>query len=62
VTPAERRTRQLAAIFQQGWDDGANDPPLTERQIERLAFLIAPSIPAATARADAPMQRLPVAA
>ena len=31
----------LAAAFQDGWNDGAGDPPLTERQRERLAFLIA---------------------
>jgi len=36
----------LAAAFQDGWNDGAGDPPLTERQRERLAFLIAPAVAA----------------
>jgi hypothetical protein len=46
VTPAERRERELARIEQAGWDDGANDPPLTESQIERIALLIAPAFAA----------------
>lgn len=44
MTPAERRQRQLARIFQLGWDSGADDPPLTERQIERLAFQLNPHV------------------
>jgi hypothetical protein len=44
VSPAERRQRVLDDAFQAGWDDGANDPSLTERQIERIAFLIAPHV------------------
>ena len=49
MTPAQRearRRRMLAAAFQDGWNDGAGDPPLTERQRERLAFLIAPVVAA----------------
>lgn len=44
MTSAERRQRMLAAAFEAGWNDGANDPPLTGRQIERVAFLIAPTV------------------
>ena len=49
MTPAQREARRrcmLAAAFQDGWNDGAGDPPLTERQRERLAFLIAPAVAA----------------
>lgn len=36
--------------FAAGWDDGANDPPLTDRQRTHLAALLAPHIrPAAKA-------------
>lgn len=55
---SERRARQLEAAFQAGWDDAADAPPLTERQIERLAFLIAPAV--ATPR-TAPKQTTPLA-
>jgi hypothetical protein len=44
VTPAERRQRELDRIFQLGWDSGADDPPLTNEQIERLAFIINPRL------------------
>lgn len=44
MTPAERRQRELDRIFQLGWDNAADFPPLTERQIERLAFLINPHV------------------
>lgn len=43
----------LADAFQAGWNDGAGDPPLTERQIERLAFLIAPTVASAPRQAPA---------
>lgn len=28
--------------FARGWEDGADDPPLTKRQIARLSVLLAP--------------------
>lgn len=49
MTPAPRearRQRELDAIFQAGWDNAASMPPLTEREIERIAFLIAPAFKA----------------
>lgn len=49
-----RRQRVLAAAFQAGWDDGASDPPLTERQRERLAFLITPTVAAPSRPATLP--------
>lgn len=57
MTPAQRekrRQRELEAIFQAGWDNAATMPPLTERQIERLAFLIAPALRASTAKTALP--------
>lgn len=53
MTPSERRQRMLDAAFKAGWDSGADDPPLTDRQIERIAFLIAPSVPMPTTKAAA---------
>lgn len=57
MTPADRearRQRVRAEAFQAGWDDGANDPPLTERQVERLAFILAPHVAAPSRRATLP--------
>lgn len=31
-------------IFQAGWDDGADDAPLTREEIERLAVLHGPHL------------------
>jgi hypothetical protein len=44
----------LAAAFEAGWNDGADDPPLTGRQRERLAFLIAPTVAAPSRSAALP--------
>jgi len=44
MTADDRRQRELDAIFQLGWDSGADDPPLTDEQIERLAFIINPRL------------------
>lgn len=49
---AERRQRELDRIFQLGWDSGADDPPLTDEQIQRIAFIINPRLAAPTSRAD----------
>lgn len=49
MTPAqceERRQRELDRIFQLGWDSGAGDPPLTDEEIARLAFIINPRLAA----------------
>jgi hypothetical protein len=43
MTAAERRQAELARSFQRGWDDGADDEPLTDREIEEIALLIAPA-------------------
>lgn len=43
MTPAERHQADLARTFQQGWDDGADDAPLTDREIEEVALLILPA-------------------
>lgn len=37
-----RICRTPEEAFQAGWDDGANDPPLTRAQIDRLAPLWRP--------------------
>jgi hypothetical protein len=44
MTPAERRAKQLAEIFQMGWDNAADFPPLTDPQRDHLAYLIAPHV------------------
>lgn len=49
MTPAERLEQQFAEIRIAARARAALAPPLTERQIERLAFLIEPSIPVAKA-------------
>lgn len=62
MTPAQReqrRQRELDAIFQAGWDSGADDPPLTGEQIEQLAFYINPRLAAPRDHAPA---ALPLAA
>lgn len=46
MTPAERRQRELDRIFQLGWDAAADAPPLTDEQVERCAFIIAPHVAA----------------
>ncbi len=40
-----RLCRTPQEIAQAGWDDGADDPPLTDAQVTRLAALLAPYIP-----------------
>jgi hypothetical protein len=62
VSPAERRERQLAETRAAGAALVKDWPPMSEQQIERLAFLLAPSIRTAPAPADAPKQQLPAAA
>lgn len=47
---AEHRQRELDRIFQLGWDSGADDPPLSDDQIERIAFIINPRLAAPTRR------------
>ena len=42
MTPAERHRAELARTFQAGWDDGADDEPLTDDEIEAIAPLIRP--------------------
>lgn len=51
---ANRRIcRTPEEIFQAGWDDGANDPPLTPAQVTRIAALLGPYIrPMRMASAD----------
>lgn len=44
MTPAERREKRLAEIFQAGWDNAADFPPLTQRQREQIAFILAPRV------------------
>ncbi|MGJ6968790.1 hypothetical protein ACSDR0_43500 [Streptosporangium sp. G11] len=41
--------RTAEECFRAGWDDGANDPPLTPAQRTRLAALLGPYIRASTA-------------
>jgi hypothetical protein len=51
--PAPRRIcRTAQECFQAGWDDGANDPPLTPAQVTRLAALLGPSIRQAVAQRE----------
>lgn len=57
MTPTQRearRQRELDRIFQAGWDNAAKMPPLTERQVERVAFLIAPAFDAPRVPATLP--------
>jgi membrane glycosyltransferase len=42
MTPQQRRERQLEAIREAARQRARQSPPLTERQIERLVFLIDP--------------------
>jgi len=49
MTPTERKRNERDRIFQAGWDNAAKMPPLTERQVERCAFLIAPAFDATPA-------------
>lgn len=58
MSPEERRQRELDRIFQLGWDSGEDDPPLTDEQIEQIAFIIRPRL--AAPRSSAP--ELPQAA
>jgi len=44
MTPDERRQAELDRIFQLGWDDGADDAPLTDKEIDFVVALIDPSI------------------
>lgn len=46
MTPAERHEKRLAEIRAAGAARAEQAPPLTERQIERLAFILAPHISA----------------
>jgi hypothetical protein len=39
-----RICRTPAEAFAAGWEDGADDPPLTEEQRTRLAALLAPYV------------------
>lgn len=44
-TPTERPrriTRTLAETFQAGWDDGANDRPLSPDEVRTIAGLVRP--------------------
>lgn len=43
MTAQQRRERQLEAIREAARQRARQSPPLTERQIERLAFLIDPT-------------------
>lgn len=43
---AARRQRELDRIFQAGWDAAADWPPLTDEQIERIAFILRPCVTA----------------
>lgn len=53
VTPTPRRIcRTLEEIAQAGWDDAANDPPLTPRQVTRIALLLGPYVRDDAALAD----------
>ena len=38
------RLRTAEEIFQAGWDEGADDPPLTQQEIERLVALHGPHL------------------
>jgi hypothetical protein len=58
VTPAERRQRELDRIFQLGQQLAATWPPLTDEQVEQVAFIIKPRL---AARRD-PAPALPKAA
>jgi excisionase family DNA binding protein len=40
------RQRELDRIFQAGWDNAADFPPLTDEQIERIAFILNPCVAA----------------
>jgi hypothetical protein len=56
MTPAQRedcRQRELDRIFQLGWDAAADAPPLTDEQIERIAFIINPRLAAPSDHAPA---------
>lgn len=44
MTPAERRQRELDRIFEAGQQLAATWPPLSDEQIERVAFLIQPRL------------------
>lgn len=46
MTPADRRQRLINEIRAKGRARAREDPPLTERQIERLAFILAPHVAA----------------
>lgn len=56
MTPQQRRERGLAEIRAAGTALARKAPPLTERQIERLAFLIAPTVASAPRQATALQQ------
>lgn len=58
VTPVRRICRTVAETAQAGWDDGANDPPLTPDQVTRLAALLGPYLrPDAASVEDASTRR-----
>lgn len=46
MSPAERRQRELDRIFQLGRQLAATWPPMTDEQVERLAFIINPRLAA----------------
>lgn len=53
MTPAERRQRELDHIFQLGRAAAADWPPLTDEQIEQVAFIIKPRLAAPRDRTTA---------
>jgi hypothetical protein len=46
MTAAERQQRELARIFNLGQQLAANWPPLTDEQVEQVAFIINPRLAA----------------
>ncbi len=52
TVPPRRLCRTPEEIWQAGWEDGANDPPLTPAQRTRIAALLGPYIRASIAEAE----------
>lgn len=46
MTSAERREREFARIREAGGRRARESPPLTDRQIEALIFILAPTLAA----------------
>ena len=61
MTPAARRSRELARIEAAGAALAATEPPLTDEEIADLVVILSPAFPHAPVKGAAP-QRLKTAA